>query len=508
MRITHLSPLGFLMDAMKIQTVTMARYLHVDASLVSKWKSGGRSLTERSVYFDDVIAYLADAAQQMPQAFYDALSQILPSDKISTQDDPKLLLRKALSLQKLPGQHPSSMPLLEGGEQTTAFLFDGSDGIRSAISKLLACAENLSKPGELIFIDTSEYRWLVTDETFAARFTKRLLHLLSCGFRVRFVIHYSASREHSIQLFTAISPLIFRRNVDWYYFEYYDDTLFRPSLFLLRRTLSLMAISSGNIPATLMAFTDLPLIMRHESLAEQVIHRCRPIFENIPIRDFPSIAANMFRSRRRGALYAFLPAPAFLFSPKELLQAIMQDNPLSKEARAACLALNKVGTETEADYIDELSDLKEPFVQIFQLEEMVRRAHTQPFVSGSLSLASGIHVKIHPHRYAHQLRTLANDLIRYDNFSVVLVSETDNAPLPAINCWCKQYTWLIQMDKEGFRLSDEASIVSAASVALERCIRHIPPERKDKKSVHDYLLNLADELEQYEAEADSAVCTG
>ena len=158
---------------------------------------------------------------------------------------------------------------------------------------------------------------------------------------------------------------------------------------LLRKalSLSLMAVSSGNIPATLMAFTDLPLIMRHESLAEQVIHRCRPIFENIPIRDFPSIAANMFRSRRRGALYAFLPAPAFLFSPKELLQAIMQDNPFSKEARAACLALNKVGTETEADYIDELSDRKEPFVQIFQLEEMVRRAHTQPFVSGSLSLA-------------------------------------------------------------------------------------------------------------------------
>lgn len=495
MRTTHLSPLGFLMAALNIQTVTLARSLHVDASLVSKWKSGGRSLTERSVYFDDVISFLLSAGQRMPQQFHEALSKALPTETISTQSDMSQLLRRALSLQHFPDQHTSSsFSFLEGSEKTNAFLFDGIEGIRSAVGKLLTCAENLPQPGELLFIDTTEYRWLVTDEAYAARFAKRLLQLLARGFRVRFVIHYSASHEHSIQLFTAISPLIFRRNADWYYYEYYDDTLFRPSLFLLNRTLSLLSLTTSDMPATMMVFSDLPLIMRHEALAEHIISRCRPIFENILTQNIPDIAS-AFLPRRRGALYAFLPAPAFLFVRKDLLLAIMEDNHLGQTAQASCLTLNQIGNETKASYIEPLLQRKDPFIQIFQLEKMEKRAHTRPFVSASLSLSSGSCIKIHPRRYALQLRNLAEDLIQYDNFSVVLVSEADNAPLPAINCWCKQYTWLIQMDQQGFRLSDEASIVSAASVALERCIRHVPPERKDKKSVHQYLLNLAEELE-------------
>ena len=46
----------------------------------------------------------------------------------------------------------------------------------------------------------------------------------------------------------------------------------------------------------------------------------------------------------------------------------------------------------------------------------------------------------------------------------------------------------------GERLSDEAGIVSAASITFERCIRHIPPSRKDKDAVCRYLLRLAEEV--------------
>lgn len=78
---------------------------------------------------------------------------------------------------------------------------------------------------------------------------------------------------------------------------------------------------------------------------------------------------------------------------------------------------------------------------------------------------------------------------------IVLVSQKDSINLPAINCWCKQNMWILQMDKQGFRLSEEISIVNAASTLLERCVRKVPPERKEKSSVIKYLLTLAKELE-------------
>lgn len=137
----------------------------------------------------------------------------------------------------------------------------------------------------------------------------------------------------------------------------------------------------------------------------------------------------------------------------------------------------------------------EPFIYIFQLEEMERRLATQPFISNSLSLLGGHYVCISPTQYACALRVLADELMRYPNLQIALVSERDHVPLPALNCWCQRSTWLIQMDADGFRISDEPGIVQAASTTLERCLRLIPPVRKEKASVRNYLLTLADELE-------------
>ena len=46
------------MEQLNLPTVYMAQSVHVDASLVSKWKTGRRTLSSRSVYFDDIIQCL------------------------------------------------------------------------------------------------------------------------------------------------------------------------------------------------------------------------------------------------------------------------------------------------------------------------------------------------------------------------------------------------------------------------------------------------------------------
>ena len=52
-----LSPLGVILENLEIATSTLARHLHVDASLVSKWKSGDRKLAKNSVYFAEIVAF-------------------------------------------------------------------------------------------------------------------------------------------------------------------------------------------------------------------------------------------------------------------------------------------------------------------------------------------------------------------------------------------------------------------------------------------------------------------
>ena len=55
-----LSTLGYLMDRLGLSTAGLARRLHVDASLVSKWRSGSRRLNVKSVYFEEICAMLLE----------------------------------------------------------------------------------------------------------------------------------------------------------------------------------------------------------------------------------------------------------------------------------------------------------------------------------------------------------------------------------------------------------------------------------------------------------------
>lgn len=73
-----LSTLGYLMDRLGLSTAALARRLHVDASLVSKWRSGSRRLSAKSVYFDEVCRMLLE---QNPMALADALRSLVPLEE-------------------------------------------------------------------------------------------------------------------------------------------------------------------------------------------------------------------------------------------------------------------------------------------------------------------------------------------------------------------------------------------------------------------------------------------
>ena len=73
-----LSTLGYLMDRLGLSTASLARRLHVDASLVSKWRSGSRRLSAKSVYFKEVCSMLLE---QNPMALADALRSLVPLEE-------------------------------------------------------------------------------------------------------------------------------------------------------------------------------------------------------------------------------------------------------------------------------------------------------------------------------------------------------------------------------------------------------------------------------------------
>ena len=103
------------------------------------------------------------------------------------------------------------------------------------------------------------------------------------------------------------------------------------------------------------------------------------------------------------------------------------------------------------------------------------------------------------HRYyAQALRNIGDALLENDSLNVLLVTNSDKIQIPRVNCWCNQNSWIFQMDTEGFRLSDEPSIVGAISSHIERGMALIPSDRKERHSVSRYLYDFASEIDDIE----------
>lgn len=492
-----LSMIGFFIDSLHIKTVAMAAALHVDASLISKWKSGKRILTDKSMYFDDVIAYfLAQNQSTGGQELEAAIQEICPQADISDEQRLEQHLRKILSGST---EQRATIPhgfTSEWNNAIQTLLFEGNDGRREAVFRLLDYAEHMTATGELLFLDLEEYTWLTEQPSYAQQFTQRMLSLLKKGFRAKFVLQNSTYRSGIQRLLYTASPLIFHRNVEWYCCEYYDRNSINLSLFILNHAASLMGVSVAGTEPTSMLMMDSTAVIHHELFIQQMIQNSRPLFQAFQPCDFTNMLQNICAFHQSSAFYAYLPSPAFLTARESLLRDILSDNGVSEQVIQRYLTLNAVFRADISHNQSEQAAPQKPFIYLFQLEEMQRRVQGDTFVSWSLSLLYGHDIYVSKKQYAQELRDLADDLIRHPNMRVAFVSETDGIVLPAINCWCKQNQWMVQMDRTGFRFSNEMEMIAAAACVLEECLQKVPPVRKDSQSVQEFLLELADDLER------------
>ena len=482
------------MEKLNIHTVSMSQAIHVDASLVSKWKSGNRTLSPKSVYFDDIIDYiLKESTNTLHQNLKNALLDIYPHETIDNDVQLELKLRQLLSSSMPRSSSPENKLVSDNSTLISTLLFNNNEGRREAVFKMLDYAYSMTTPGEFIFIDSEDFDWLLEEKHYASEFTNRIEELVHRGFHATFVVHYSSYKSHFMHLFDECSPLIFHRNINWYYNEYYDDTMLNYSIYILNKAVSLLGFSAKMDHST-MIFTDTALILKHELFARRVIDNCKPIFNYFDISEIRKVIFNVSQFRKNGSLYAFLPSPLFISVNRNLLEKILIYNNVNEDAFDTCFELNNKMYNYSASYLTYDTSTPDSYVYIFQIEELLKRARKKEFISQSLSIICKRKIVITSEQYAEELRNLADIVCKYKNMHIVLASKQDNTFLPNINCWCKQNIFMVQMNKKGLRLSNEYSIVNAASSKLEQCIRKIPSERKEPESVRQILLEIADKV--------------
>ncbi len=170
------SAFGYIMNYTNTPTVQMAQALHIDASLVSKWKTGARNLSAKSIYFADVVDFFISLnTEDENYTLKDALLSFYPLEDLSNDTSLRATLIKILTHKNL--KHPNADdPICCGkGTETTAWIYDDDEGQRAAISSLLDMAEAMNIPGELTFAEADSFIWMIHDEAYASEFCQRMI---------------------------------------------------------------------------------------------------------------------------------------------------------------------------------------------------------------------------------------------------------------------------------------------------------------------------------------------
>ena len=177
---------------------------------------------------------------------------------------------------------------------------------------------------------------------------------------------------------------------------------------------------------------------------------------------------------------------------EQLFDDILRDNEITG---AAASRLREINRQLRGLVENQLTGGQGEFIQILQLGEMEHRADTC-FISTSLSLLGKRKVVVSPAHYARGLRELALRLEAFPAYRLFLAADADDIRLPAMNCWCRGTSWMVQMDCEGFRLCREPTLCGAAYTTLEQGWRRVPPGRKDPVAVWAVLERLIERLEK------------
>ena len=163
------SVLGHIMNELNIPTTSMAQALHVDTSLISKWRTGSRQLNKNSVYFDEVIDFILNNDDTSQSSIIRVLRDLFPHEKFSDEHSIEYHLRYALSNENLTQIAPTHQQIFGNVKTVPVIIFNENDGRREAVSKILDYADNIVEPAEIVFFDCEEFQWLCEDVNFSHR---------------------------------------------------------------------------------------------------------------------------------------------------------------------------------------------------------------------------------------------------------------------------------------------------------------------------------------------------
>ncbi len=202
------SRLSILMDNFVISGKDLSGLLHIDSSLVSKWRCGKRALKPNSIYTNQIIKHVMalDSNNQ-----YAKIRLILSLEYMNvfkcTENEIALFLKDYLTsvsaVTENKRDHFDEIKNLTSASLLSTYTLPGANGRRQAIQFFLRYAQYLSPGIEMWCYTTENSKWLYESQEFFNEWFMRHMSILNEENKIKIIHSMSSSYESlAISMFT------------------------------------------------------------------------------------------------------------------------------------------------------------------------------------------------------------------------------------------------------------------------------------------------------------------
>lgn len=273
------TPLSTLLKHLHISSLSLAQGIHVDPSLVSRWRNGKRKFGAKSTHFRRVIDFILDSDASLDyQNIISFLRGIFPNKKIVSRQDAFKAIYLFLS-QPDPYFGHASYSLPSTAHSTTLELISGDKEKESALINLMEQVLSCEPPVRLMLMFSEETDGLMERDDFYDTWIECLKAVIDAGHEVHYIYSNSNIRSNIVNLENFLF-LCQKSNFNGYYLH--QNTIPSFDLFLLEGHVMFtnLASSPKKSKSVLFCCSHPDVIDRGVYQYENMLTLCSPLFRD------------------------------------------------------------------------------------------------------------------------------------------------------------------------------------------------------------------------------------
>jgi hypothetical protein len=471
----------------------LAKIVNVHYSLVSKWLNNKRPLKYNSPHLKNLVGALLSVDNPQHHAtLKNILRETYPEADLSTREKMEVYLSSFLTSDRPRHEEMNLLVEINPGNvyaRAKVDIYRKNSGRREALIRLLDTAIALSPGQELMLFSEESMAWHMEDLNFRELWLEKHMDVLRRESHV--IMVHTVDRQASSLLHTITQwlPLHLTGKTTAYYRPEYSNSVFKPSLSILRGHAAMSGITADGFSDALYTYysSDPHIVRQFEVMFAGLLANCRTMFEKL---DEDNITSNMLGAAgRRESGYNFSGLPVNLSLDQESFCELLMENGISGERRGKCIDFFIKHRESLLATLTTCS-----LNQMLDLSVMEQAVFEGSNISEFNWIAGG-NLTISPKYFKKGILGLVKLLSENSNFSLALISEYPFPHVRNVALSIKENTIAVANsrvhDTPCPLIMKEPTIVRTFYQYFERLWSSIPRIQRDRESVIRRLNQLA-----------------